>query len=71
MNDHDKSNLNFLLTSTSQELEKWYYAVDDEDHDYASEIMAAYSHELSLRAMIDKPTWLFTQAQEVLARFRL
>lgn len=71
MNPHDLNNLNFLLTSTSQELEKWYYAVDELDHDYASSLMAAYSHELSLRSMSLEPTEDLTLANLVLDKFRL
>jgi hypothetical protein len=71
MNPNDLNNLNFLLTSTSQELEKWYYTVDELDHDYASALMSAYSHELSLQAMSLDTTEDLTLANLVLARFRL
>lgn len=71
MNPRDLNNLNFLLTSTLQELELWYYAVTDEDHDYASEIMSAYSHELSLLSLEHDFSEDLSAANLVLAKFRL
>lgn len=71
MNPHDLNNLNFLLNSTSQAIEKWYYAVDDLDHDYASALMSAYSLELDMMSMEYVPVEDLTEANLVLAQFRL
>jgi hypothetical protein len=47
MNDHDKDNLNFLLTASPEVLKDWYESVDEDDHAYAQELMAAYAEELN------------------------
>ena len=49
MNDHDRENLNFLLSCDPDTLLDWYNTVDEEDHEYASELMTQYSEELKLR----------------------
>lgn len=57
MNDNDKSNLFFLLTSSESSIEKWYHAVNKDDHTYALEILKEYGRELSkLDADMDEMT---------------
>ena len=49
MNDHDRENLNFLLSCDPDTLLDWYNTVDEEDHEYASELMTQYSEELKIK----------------------
>jgi hypothetical protein len=49
MNDHDRSNLQFLLNASEDVLKDWYDSVDEDDHEYASELLARYGEELKLR----------------------
>jgi len=46
MNQHDKDNLNFLLSSSEEVLKDWYNSVEEDDHIYAQELLQAYSLEL-------------------------
>jgi hypothetical protein len=47
MNQDDKDNLNFLLSATPEVLKDWFESVSDDDHLYASELLAAYKLELA------------------------
>lgn len=50
MNEHDKGNLRFLLSlSTEQEWEDWYNAVGEDDHAYAMEILCAARTETLMK----------------------
>lgn len=46
MNEHDRDNLNFLLSASPEVLKDWYDSVDEDDHVYAQELLNAYSQEL-------------------------
>ena len=47
MNQHDKENLNFLLSATPEVLKDWFESVEEDDHIYAAELLAAYKLELA------------------------
>ena len=47
MNQHDKDNLNFLLSASPEVLLDWYNSVEEDDHIYASELLAAYQEEVN------------------------
>jgi hypothetical protein len=47
MNQHDKENLHFLLSASPEVLKDWYESVEEDDHLYASELLAAYKLELA------------------------
>ena len=49
MDDNDRENLAFLLNASPDVLQDWYNTVDEDDHEYASELLAKYSEELSLK----------------------
>lgn len=51
MNKHDRDNLNFLLSLDRDTLKDWYSKVDQEDHEYAQELLAIYSLELKQRSI--------------------
>lgn len=46
MNDHDKQNLNFLLTASPEVIADWFTKVDQDDIDYAHELLAMAAEEL-------------------------
>lgn len=46
MNDHDRQNLQFLLNASPEVIKDWYRSVPTDDHEYALELLRAYSEEL-------------------------
>lgn len=52
MDDYDRENLFFLLNSDPETLKHWYASVGEDDHEYASGLLAAYGEELSLKAIL-------------------
>ena len=50
MNDHDRQNLNFLLYSSPEVIADWYSKVDQDDIDYAQELLAMAALELKEQA---------------------
>jgi hypothetical protein len=57
MNQHDRDNLNFLLTASAKTLKDWQNQADEDDFIYAQELLAAYSKELK-----DKSAELLVEA---------
>jgi len=51
MNDWDKDNLNFLLTIDSETFEDWLEQADEDDIDYAIELLRAAKSELIVEQM--------------------
>jgi len=49
-NDWDRDNLNFLLNSPPDVLAEWNAQADEDDHEYAQELLDAYAEELRLEA---------------------
>jgi hypothetical protein len=72
MNQHDKDNLQFLLTATPDVLKDWYDSVDRDDHEYAIELIRLHTAEIIVHNMeqSDNVTDL-SEARQVLARFML
>ena len=50
MNEHDRNNLNFLLSSDSEAIKTWITVVSEDELTYAWELLAKYSQELEERA---------------------
>ena len=46
MNQHDRDNLNFLMTASDSVLREWYSSASEEDLIYAQELLSAYEMEL-------------------------
>jgi len=72
MNDHDRGNLRFLLTADQSVMQEWYNQVDQDDIDYALELLQMASAELTVKEMElleASETLDLTQAQAVLSRF--
>ena len=51
MNAHDRNNLNFLLSTDDKTFKDWYSKMDQDDHDYARELLNMYSLELKERSL--------------------
>jgi hypothetical protein len=51
MNKHDRDNLNFLLSTDDATFKDWYNQMDEDDHDYARELLNMYSLELKERSL--------------------
>jgi hypothetical protein len=51
MNDWDKDNLNFLLTVSSEVFEDWLLQADEDDIDYAMELLRSAKSELIVEEM--------------------
>jgi hypothetical protein len=72
MNDHDRDNLNFLLTVSQEVFEDWFDQADQDDVDYALELLARRKAELTLQELefsdVVEDT---TQANQVLRKFML
>jgi hypothetical protein len=50
MNKHDRDNLEFLLSLDPKNFEKWYESMDQDDLDYAQELMTMAAEELREQA---------------------
>ncbi len=51
MNDWDRDNLNFLLTISSETFEDWLSQADEDDVEYAIELLRAAKSELIVQQM--------------------
>lgn len=72
MNQHDKDNLQFLLTATPEVLKDWYDSVDRDDHEYALELIRLHTAEIIVYNMEQKDDVTdLSEAQKVLAKYRL
>ena len=47
--NRDYNNLQYILNKTPDELQEWWYSLDEEDQSYALEIIIEY------RKMLDEP----------------
>lgn len=83
MNQHDRSNLEFLLRANSKTLKTWFESVDQDDIDYAMELLDQYRQELATsKALLkldsdfedfeqENGQDCYPEARTVLAKFRL
>lgn len=77
MNDHDRDNLKFLLSIDEQGFEQFLDESDDDDIDYAIELIQTYRAELLIREIeleeaVDAEHGLdLSDAQTLLKKFRL
>jgi hypothetical protein len=49
MNQRDRDNLNFLMTSSDEVLREWYSLANEDDLIYAQELLSEYEMELDLQ----------------------
>lgn len=74
MNDWDRNNLNFLLTASPEVMQQWHDHADQDDYNYAMELLQAAQTELELMALDQIETEVgedLSAAQAVLSGFRL
>lgn len=78
MNDHDFENLRFLLLATPDVLADWFKQTDEDDHEYAIELLEAACMddiieilEEKEQMMIDDGSFNLTEAQKYLSKFTL
>lgn len=77
MNQHDRDNLKFLLSADEHTFQEFLEQSNDDDIDYAIELIQRHKaelmvHEMALEESVDEEMGLdLTEAQSVLARFRL
>jgi hypothetical protein len=51
MTQTDRDNLNFLLTISGETLTEWYAQTDEDDREYAQELLAVAAEELRVRSI--------------------
>jgi len=68
MDNHNRLNLEFLLNATPEVLKDWYDKVDEDDHEYASELLAMYGEELKIKTELlkDRRITSVKQASKIL-----
>jgi hypothetical protein len=49
MNNHDRANLEFMLSASKETLAEWYNTLSEDDLAYAQELLNAASLELAMR----------------------
>lgn len=54
MNQHDRDNLDFLLSASPEVIEDWYEQMSEDDIQYAFELLEAYSQELEIEGLAAK-----------------
>lgn len=76
MNANDRRNLQFLLSASEAELASWYAETEEDDHEYAAELLTAYAAELKREAAAAEieikltGQEVFPEAAAVLSKFR-
>jgi hypothetical protein len=72
MSDEDRDNLNFLLTVSPEVFEDWFDQADEDDIDYALELLAKRKTELNLKELeFSDSVKDTTEANQVLRKFML
>lgn len=78
MNQHDRDNLMFILTSPEEVLRDWWDKIDNDDKIYALELLQMYREELSLAEQYydafnkaENKNMDVTEAKSVLKKFTL
>jgi len=82
MNQHDRDNLNFLLSASADVIRDWFRQVEADDIEYAWSLLEAHSRELDAAAahlkveadmerLSGQTTMPYAQANQVLSKFRL
>lgn len=72
MNDHDKSNLNFILNLDEDQFDKWYAKISPDDVDYAIELLKQARSQLYMaQSELLDPIEDVTEAKSLLKKFML
>lgn len=67
MNEHDRNNLNFLLNVSEDVLKDWYFSVDEDDIQYAIELLTMAEVEMDYE-LYEKDC---IEARQYLSKFML
>jgi len=71
MNDWDRNNLNFILTSMDDAFEKWMMESKTEDIEYALELIARHKRELAdIEEKLYNDVTDFTEALAIINRVK-
>lgn len=72
MTDHDRKNLEFLMSIDSEALMRWLVQAHSDDREYALELLARAASEIAVQEMeeSEKQALDLTQAKQILSRFR-
>jgi len=73
MNEHDKTNLEFLLTLSPNGYARWWIQASDDDLIYADQLLGIAVNEIQLKLMEDQMDKVedTKEAQEILKKFQL
>lgn len=72
MTEHDRNNLNFLLTIDDNSLAKWFETASDDDLIYAFELIQEYKDKMKeLYVEYDLQTSDLKEANDILEKFKL
>jgi len=71
MNDWDRNNLNFILTSMDDAFDKWMMQASDDDIKYALELVAQHRIELlEIETQLFDDITDFTEARQIINRVK-
>jgi deoxyribodipyrimidine photolyase-like uncharacterized protein len=68
MNDHDRSNFEFIMSLSPQQFDEWYTSISLDDIEYAIELCQTARLEMTLNTDAVKD---LTEANDVLKNFML
>lgn len=75
MNDWDRDNLNFILNTTDEAFSEWMFQADEDDIDYALELITKHREEINLKEYLlkcDNAEILDTEeASTILQKYRI
>lgn len=75
MNAWDRDNLNFILNTSDEAFSEWMLQADEDDIDYALELISKHREEISLKEFLLTSDNLeisdVTEAQLILKKFRI
>lgn len=78
MNEHDFQNLRFILLASPDVLADWYETIDEDDREYAMELLqaACLSDVIEIleekeQMMLAESEFSLTEAQEYLSKFTM
>lgn len=72
MTEHDRQNLNFLMTVSEAGFKHWYDQADEDDIQYAFELIQQYRSELEeieIENKLDNSD--FSEVKSILGKFQL
>jgi len=71
MNDWDRNNLNFILTSMDDAFERWMQQASTDDIAYAMELVARHRRELAdIEDKLTEEVTDFTEARQIINRVK-